>query len=50
MLCKDARMIAAGGAPEMEIAKQLWEHGRTIMGLEQYSINKFAESLEVITW
>lgn len=47
-LCKDARTVPAGGASEMEIAKQLTDMARKETGLEQYAIQKFAEALEVV--
>lgn len=47
MLCKDPRTVAAGGASEMEIARQLSEFGKKETGLDQYAIAKYAESLEV---
>lgn len=46
-LCKDARMLPAGGAPEIELCQQLQMFGRKETGLDQYAIAKFAESLEV---
>lgn len=47
VLCKDPRVLSAGGANEMEIARQLSELARKETGLEQYAIAKFAEALEV---
>lgn len=47
-LCKDGRLTAGGGSTEIEIARQVGQWGETHAGLEQYSINKFAEALEVI--
>lgn len=47
ILCKDPRTVGAGGAAELELAKQLAEFGKKETGLDQYSIAKFAESLEV---
>ena len=47
VLCKDPRVLPAGGATEMEIARQLSELARKETGLEQYAIAKFAEALEV---
>lgn len=41
-------MLPAGGAPELELAKQLQEFGRRETGLAQYAIAKFAEALEVV--
>ena len=49
MLCKDPRTVAAGGASEMEISKQLSDFGKKETGLDQYAIAKYAESLEVST-
>ena len=49
ILCKDPRTVGAGGAAELELAKQLAEFGKKETGLDQYSIAKFAESLEVRT-
>jgi hypothetical protein len=47
-LCKDARMLAGGGAAEIEVARRLAEYGRKQTGLDQYAIAKFAEALEVV--
>jgi len=47
-LCKDGRLTAGGGATEIELARQVAQWGETHAGLEQYSINKFAEALEII--
>ena len=47
ILCKDPRTVGAGGASELELAKQLSEFGKKETGLDQYAIAKFAEALEV---
>jgi len=47
-LCKDGRLTAGGGATEIEMAQQLAAWGETHPGLEQYSIGKFAQAMEVI--
>jgi len=47
-ICKDGRLTAGGGATEIEIAQQLAAWGETHPGLEQYSIGKFAQALEVV--
>jgi len=47
-LCKDGHMTAGGGATEIELARQVAAWAETHPGLEQYSINKFAEALEII--
>lgn len=46
-LCKDARMLPAGGAVELELERQLQDFGRKQTGLDQYAIAKYAEALEV---
>jgi T-complex protein 1 subunit theta len=46
VLCKDGRLIAGAGATEIELATRIASYGETISGLAQYSIQKFAESLE----
>jgi T-complex protein 1 subunit theta len=47
-MCRDGRMVAAGGGAEIEVARRLAEWGRKQTGLEQYAIAKFAEALEVV--
>merc|ERR1712168_1519371 len=47
-LCKDGRLVAGGGAMEIELARQISAWGETHPGLEQYSIGEYAEALEVI--
>jgi T-complex protein 1 subunit theta len=47
-ICKDGRLTAGGGATEIELARQVGQWGETHAGLEQYSINKFAEAREVV--
>jgi len=47
-LCKDGRFTAGGGATEIEMARQIAAWGETHPGLEQYSISRFAQALEVI--
>ncbi|EFN58038.1 hypothetical protein CHLNCDRAFT_34430 [Chlorella variabilis] len=48
LLGKDARAVPAGGATEIEIARQLQQFGRKETGLDQYAIMKYAEALEVV--
>lgn len=47
-LTRDDRFVPGAGATEIELAKQISSFGETCAGLEQYAIDKFAESLEVI--
>ncbi|XP_074625043.1 T-complex protein 1 subunit theta-like [Acropora palmata] len=47
-LTRDDRFVPGAGATEIELAKQISSFGETCAGLEQYAIQKFAESLEVI--
>lgn len=48
VLCRDGRLVPGAGAAEMHMAKVLHELGTKTTGLEQYSIHKFAEALEVV--
>ena len=41
-------MLPAGGATEIEVARQLAAWGRKETGLDQYAIAQFAEALEVV--
>jgi len=45
---EDGKVVIGGGAPEIEIAKQLKEYADTISGREQLSVNAFAEALEIV--
>ena len=47
-LVHDNRFVAGGGACEMELASQLEEYGKTLSGLEQYAVLKFANAFECI--
>lgn len=47
-VCRDSRALPAGGATEIEVARQLTAFGAKMTGLEQYAIAKFAEALEVV--
>jgi T-complex protein 1 subunit delta len=49
-IVKVPRMIAGGGAPEMELAYRLSEWARGLKGLDQICIRRFAEALEVIPY
>ncbi len=41
-------MVPAGGALEIEVARQLREFGAKETGLDQYAIAQFADALEVV--
>lgn len=47
ILCKDPRTVAAGGASELEISRQLADFAAKETGLDQYAIAKYAEALQV---
>ncbi|WP_297898054.1 thermosome subunit alpha [Methanobrevibacter sp.] len=45
---EDGKVVAGGGAPEIEMAKKLKDYAESISGREQLAVNAFAESLEVV--
>ncbi|NMC10688.1 MAG: thermosome subunit [Methanothrix sp.] len=45
---EDGKMVAGGGAPEIELAMRLREYAATLKGREQLAVIKFAEALEII--
>jgi T-complex protein 1 subunit theta len=47
-LVKDPRMIAGAGATEIYLANKLTDFAKTQPGLDQYAMERFAQSLEVI--
>eukprot|EP01097_Dermamoeba_algensis_P009828 TRINITY_DN706_c0_g1_i11.p1 TRINITY_DN706_c0_g1~~TRINITY_DN706_c0_g1_i11.p1 ORF type:complete len:538 (+),score=114.03 TRINITY_DN706_c0_g1_i11:38-1615(+) len=47
-LCRDGRLLAGGGAAEIEIALRLQKIADSTPGLDQYAIKKFSESFEVV--
>jgi len=47
-VCKESRLLPAGGATEIELAHRLQALADKESGLEQYAIRKFAEALEVV--
>lgn len=47
-LCKDPRVVAGAGAAEIECSRRLTQVGEVALGLEQYSIKKYAEALHVV--
>ena len=45
---EEPKILAGGGAPEMEVAKVLKEYAESLPGREQLAVMQFAEALEVI--
>lgn len=45
---KDSKVVAGGGAIEIELAKRLREYAQTLKGREQLAVEQFALSLEYI--
>lgn len=45
---KDTKIVAGGGAIEIELSKRLKNYSTTLNGREQLAVEKFAESLEFI--
>ncbi|KNA14842.1 hypothetical protein SOVF_103640 [Spinacia oleracea] len=43
-------LIAGGGAPEIELSRQLGVWAKSLQGMEGYCVKHFAESLEVIPY
>jgi T-complex protein 1 subunit theta len=48
VLTRDSRLVAGGGAFEMELSKKIGGYGSTTVGLQQYSIGAFADALQVL--
>jgi len=47
-IVEDGKILAAGGAPEIELAIRLDEYAKEVGGKEQLAIENFAEALKVI--
>ncbi|MCM1985779.1 thermosome subunit alpha [Methanococcoides seepicolus] len=45
---EDEKLVAGGGAPEVEVALRLNEYASTLSGREQLAVKAFAEALEVV--
>ncbi len=45
---EDGKVVAGGGAPEVELALKLRQYASTLKGREQLAVNGFADALEVI--
>ena len=47
-IVEEPKVLAGGGAPELEIAKALKKYAETLPGREQLAVRSFAEALEAI--
>lgn len=47
-LTRDPMLLPGGGATEIELAKKLADYARTCPGIEQYAIQRYAETFEYI--
>ncbi|MBS7623473.1 TCP-1/cpn60 chaperonin family protein [Candidatus Bathyarchaeota archaeon] len=45
---RDPRIVAGGGAPEVEVSRRLREYSRSVRGREQLAVMAFADALEGI--
>ncbi len=45
---EDGKLVAGGGAPEIELAMRLREYASTLKGREQLAVTKFAEAMEIM--
>ncbi len=45
---EDGKVVAGGGAPEIELAKRLKDYADAISGREQLAVAAFAEALEIV--
>lgn len=45
---EDGRVVAGGGAPEVEVARQLHDYAESLPGREQLAVISFAEAMEII--
>jgi len=45
---EDGKMVAGGGAPELEISRQLREYADTLSGREQLAVRSYANAIEII--
>jgi thermosome len=45
---QEPKIVAGGGAPEMEAAKQLKDYADTLLGREALAVKEYAQALEVV--
>ncbi len=49
MIICDLTELAGGGAPEIEVSRQLGAWAKTLQGMDSFCIRAFADALEVKT-
>ena len=49
-LVKKRFLIAGGGAPEIEVSRELMMHANTLTGPDAYCFKAFAEAMEIIPY
>ncbi|MCD6445382.1 TCP-1/cpn60 chaperonin family protein [Candidatus Bathyarchaeota archaeon] len=47
-IVEEPKVLAGGGAPELEIARELKKYAETLPGREQLAVKSFAEALETV--
>jgi thermosome len=47
-LVEEPKIVAGGGAPELEVSRMLKKYAETLPGREQLAVKSFAEALEVV--
>ena len=45
---EDGKIVAGGGAPEIELAKQLRDYAETVGGREALAVSAFADAVEIV--
>jgi thermosome len=45
---EEPKIVAGGGAPEMEVARRLRDYAATLPGREQLAVQQFADALEIV--
>jgi thermosome len=45
---QESKILAGGGAPEMEIARKLRDYAKSLPGREQLAVQRYAEAIEIV--
>jgi chaperonin GroEL (HSP60 family) len=45
---EEPKILAGGGAPELEVSRMLKKYAETLPGREQLAVKSFAEALEAV--